>query len=227
MRGAASRRPGGRGLGASAALLRARAAHRAAICAGVAPGEPVLTTIANAPADLAALLGVWLAGGVAVPVPGDAGAFASDAIRQATARASRVDAGALERIADAPPAGRATAARRRPRHLHLGQHGQAQGRRHRPRRGWPASSPCSTGSCAWADGPHRRAAAPHLHLRHLGEPAGGAQRRPPGAGSKVHARERWRSCSRAAPPCWRRCRPCCGACWRRAAPSPRRRCARS
>ena len=48
-------------------LSQARAIARD--LAAIAPGEPVLTSIANAPSDIGALLGIWLAGGVAVPVP--------------------------------------------------------------------------------------------------------------------------------------------------------------
>ena len=66
-------------------LSQARAV--AADLSAIEPGEPVLVTIANAPLDLATMLGIWLAGGVVVPVPANAGAFASDAAQQAPARA--------------------------------------------------------------------------------------------------------------------------------------------
>jgi long-chain acyl-CoA synthetase len=45
----------------------ARTTAHLAAC-GIAPGEPVLTLMANRPADIATLLGVWRAGAVAVPV---------------------------------------------------------------------------------------------------------------------------------------------------------------
>ena len=67
------------------------------------PAEPVHLTIANRPADLGALLGVWLAGAVAVPVHRAAPAAASDRLRRTTGARFALDAGALAVIADAPP----------------------------------------------------------------------------------------------------------------------------
>ena len=93
------------GAAVSAQGLLAQARTTARDLSGISPSEPVLTAIANAPADLAALLGVWLAGGVAVPVPAKA-PFASDAIRQATGARLRVDGGRIERIATAAPPAR-------------------------------------------------------------------------------------------------------------------------
>ena len=84
-------------------LSQARASARD--LAAIAPGEPVLMSIANAPSDIGGLLGVWLAGGVAVPVPATAGGFASDAIQQATRARFRIDRGRIEQVAaDRPPA---------------------------------------------------------------------------------------------------------------------------
>jgi long-chain acyl-CoA synthetase len=94
------------GAAVSAQGLLAQARTIARDLSGVAAGEPVLTTMANAPSDLTALLGVWLAGGVAVPVPAKEAAFASDAIRQATGARLRVDSGRIERIATGPPPAR-------------------------------------------------------------------------------------------------------------------------
>jgi acyl-CoA synthetase (AMP-forming)/AMP-acid ligase II len=48
----------------------------------IAPGEPVLARLANEPTDLAAVLGIWLAGGVVVPVAANAGAAATDALQR-------------------------------------------------------------------------------------------------------------------------------------------------
>jgi long-chain acyl-CoA synthetase len=93
------------GAAVSAQRLLAQARTIARDLSAIAPSEPVLTAFANAPADLAALLGVWLAGGVAVPVPVKA-PFASDAIGQATGARLRVKSGRIERIATAPPPAR-------------------------------------------------------------------------------------------------------------------------
>ena len=70
------------------------------------PAEPVHRTIANRPADLGALLGVWLAGAVAVPVHRAAPAAASDRLRRTTGARFALDAGALAVIAAAPPRAR-------------------------------------------------------------------------------------------------------------------------
>jgi long-chain acyl-CoA synthetase len=51
---------------------------------GLTPDEPVIVPVANEARDGAALIGVWLAGGVAVPVTRNAPASAIDAIRAAT-----------------------------------------------------------------------------------------------------------------------------------------------
>ncbi|MFN3657273.1 MAG: class I adenylate-forming enzyme family protein [Pseudolabrys sp.] len=52
---------------------------------GLMPDEPVLVPVANAPQDIAAFIGVWLAGGVVVPVARHAPAAAIEATRAATA----------------------------------------------------------------------------------------------------------------------------------------------
>jgi long-chain acyl-CoA synthetase len=49
-------------------LSRAEAVRGALAGAGLAPHEPVHVRVSNQPGDLAAYLGVWLAGGVVVPV---------------------------------------------------------------------------------------------------------------------------------------------------------------
>jgi long-chain acyl-CoA synthetase len=49
-------------------LEAARSVRSALASAGVAPDEPVHVRVSNQPLDLAAYLGVWLAGGVVVPV---------------------------------------------------------------------------------------------------------------------------------------------------------------
>src|SRR3954447_16114465 len=51
---------------------------------GVHPNEPVLVTIGNRPADLAAFLGIWLAGAVAAPIHASAASTTFDAVQKAT-----------------------------------------------------------------------------------------------------------------------------------------------
>jgi acyl-CoA synthetase (AMP-forming)/AMP-acid ligase II len=62
----------------------ATAVNRALRSAGLAPDEPVLVPVANEASDPAALIGTWLAGGVAVPVARHAPKTAIDAVRAAT-----------------------------------------------------------------------------------------------------------------------------------------------
>lgn len=79
----------------------------ALVAARIHPAEPVHVTIASRPADLGALLGVWLAGGVAVPVHASAPPLAAEALQRRTQARSRVDIDGLTEIADAPPPPRA------------------------------------------------------------------------------------------------------------------------
>jgi long-chain acyl-CoA synthetase len=62
----------------------AAAIEQALRSAGLTPDEPVLVPVANEPRDAAALIGTWLAGGVAVPVARHAPVTATEAIRSAT-----------------------------------------------------------------------------------------------------------------------------------------------
>jgi len=62
----------------------ATAVEQALRGAGLTPDEPVIVPVANEARDGAALIGVWLAGGVAVPVARGAPASAIDAVRAAT-----------------------------------------------------------------------------------------------------------------------------------------------
>ena len=90
-------------------LLAGRAAELAARLRqhGIRPDEPVHLRIGNRPDDLAAMLGIWLAGGVAVPIH----LSAAPNTLQTTGEASRarfaVDAGRIEIIGEAPPPARA------------------------------------------------------------------------------------------------------------------------
>jgi long-chain acyl-CoA synthetase len=74
--------------------LAARAVHLA---------EPVHVTIGNRSEDLAMLLGVWLAGAVAVPVHRSASATTVSRLRQMTQARFSIDAGELADIAGAAP----------------------------------------------------------------------------------------------------------------------------
>lgn len=65
--------------------------------------EPVLVAISNAPADIAAFLGVWDAGGVVVPVSASAPAAATEATRAATNARLMVTSGEATRLGDHPP----------------------------------------------------------------------------------------------------------------------------
>jgi acyl-CoA synthetase (AMP-forming)/AMP-acid ligase II len=62
----------------------AAAVERTLHSAGLTPDEPVLVPVANEARDPAALMGVWLAGGVAVPVARNAPASAVETVRAMT-----------------------------------------------------------------------------------------------------------------------------------------------
>ncbi|MBB3974058.1 class I adenylate-forming enzyme family protein [Hansschlegelia beijingensis] len=82
---------------------RAAAALRAG---GLEPDEPVHVTIANRPGDIGAMLGVWLAGGVVVPVHQSAAAVTVAALTAATGARFRLDEAELTRTGDAAPPAR-------------------------------------------------------------------------------------------------------------------------
>ena len=67
------------------------------------PDEPVLVTIGNRPADLGALLGVWLAGAVAVPIHASAALATLQSVRDATAARFLIDRDEVRAVAPAPP----------------------------------------------------------------------------------------------------------------------------
>jgi long-chain acyl-CoA synthetase len=77
----------------------ATAVEQALRDAGLSPDEPVLVPVANEPRDAAALIGAWLAGGVAVPVARHAPANAIEAVRKATGARFSVTNTAEERVA--------------------------------------------------------------------------------------------------------------------------------
>lgn len=61
---------------------------------GFSPGGPVSVVIANRVEDLAGLLGVWMAGGVAVPVHAGASTTTWEGVRQALGPHTTIDCGA-------------------------------------------------------------------------------------------------------------------------------------
>lgn len=81
---------------ASAMAMRLRAA-------GLRPDEPVLVIVANRFADLAGLFGVWLAGGVAVPVHAGAAEATLAAVRDRAGPRFHLAEGEVVRIAEAVP----------------------------------------------------------------------------------------------------------------------------
>ena len=67
----------------------------------ITPSEPVLCYIANRPRDLAALLGIWLAGGVAVPAHAAAAEASVLGIRRATGARLRVSGAHVDEVSKA------------------------------------------------------------------------------------------------------------------------------
>jgi acyl-CoA synthetase (AMP-forming)/AMP-acid ligase II len=76
----------------------ATAVEHALRIVGLTPDEPLLVPVANEPRDAAALIGTWLADGVAVPVARHAPANAIEAIRTATGARFSVTNAADERV---------------------------------------------------------------------------------------------------------------------------------
>jgi len=97
---------GGALLAAQELQLKAEVLARALVASDIAPGEPVLCRIANEPLDLAALLGTWLAGGVAVPLNAAAAPASVAGVRAATGARLSVWGGRVEPIAQQQPAPR-------------------------------------------------------------------------------------------------------------------------
>jgi acyl-CoA synthetase (AMP-forming)/AMP-acid ligase II len=76
----------------------------ALLARGVAPGEPVHIRIGNRPDDIGALLGIWRAGAVAVPVHVDAAAATIERLQRRTRARFVVDGDRLDVLAaHAPP----------------------------------------------------------------------------------------------------------------------------
>ena len=77
--------------------------ERALTARGAARAEPVLLRMGNRPSDIGALLGVWRAGAVAVPLHVTAAPATYDRLRGQTGARFAVDGDRLETIAAAPP----------------------------------------------------------------------------------------------------------------------------
>ena len=82
-----------------ALLAIAERVKRALAASGVASGEPVHVRIGNRPSDLGALLGIWRAGAVAVPVHVAAAAATIERLQRRTGARFLVDGERLETIA--------------------------------------------------------------------------------------------------------------------------------
>jgi long-chain acyl-CoA synthetase len=96
------------GAGWSGADLMSHSHRVAALLARANVGrhEPVHVQIDNKPADLGAMLGIWLAGAVAVPVHGGTVPATREALAARTGARFFVSGGELERLGDQPPAPR-------------------------------------------------------------------------------------------------------------------------
>ena len=73
----------------------------------VAPNEPVHVSIGNRPSDLGALLGVWQAGAVAVPIHASAAASTIARVQRISDARFLLDGDRLDVIGEAPPPARA------------------------------------------------------------------------------------------------------------------------
>jgi len=73
----------------------------------VAPNEPVHVSIGNRPSDLGALLGIWRAGAVAVPIHALAAASTIARVQRISRARYLIDGDRLDAIGEAPPPNRA------------------------------------------------------------------------------------------------------------------------
>jgi long-chain acyl-CoA synthetase len=86
--------------------MRAHNLADALAARGVARDEPVHVRIGNRPSDLVALLGIWLAGAVAVPVHVAAAPATVERLQRRTGSRFRVDGNGVETISANPPPAR-------------------------------------------------------------------------------------------------------------------------
>jgi long-chain acyl-CoA synthetase len=97
---------GGEALTGAELLSMAQAMAQALAAQAITAGEPVLCRIANEPLDLARMLAIWLAGGVAVPVSATAASASVASILGATGARLRLLGGGVEAMSPAPVAPR-------------------------------------------------------------------------------------------------------------------------
>ena len=93
----------GEGCDGGSVLALAEEVRQALAQQAIAPDEPVHVIIGNRPADLGALLGVWRAGAVAVPVHMSAAASTVERVRRISRARFAVDGGRLAAIGAVPP----------------------------------------------------------------------------------------------------------------------------
>ena len=93
-------------LAADQVQFKAQAISHALAANALAPGEPVLCRVANEPLDLVALLGTWLAGGVAVPLTSAAAPATVAGVQQATGARLSISGERVYTIAPQRPAPR-------------------------------------------------------------------------------------------------------------------------
>jgi long-chain acyl-CoA synthetase len=84
-------------------LAEARSIAAALADMKIAPAEPVLSVTSNRPTDIAAMLGIWLAGGVVVPLHAEAAAVTAKGVQEAVGARLRVAASRVEAISTSPP----------------------------------------------------------------------------------------------------------------------------
>src|SRR6202035_3045074 len=88
-------------------LVLAERVRRALAERHVAPHEPVHVSIGNRPSDLGALLGIWQAGAVAVPIHALAAASTIARVQRISRARFLIDGDRLDAIGEAPPPDRA------------------------------------------------------------------------------------------------------------------------
>jgi long-chain acyl-CoA synthetase len=88
-------------------LALAERVRRALADRNVAPHEPVHISIGNRPSDLGALLGIWQAGAVAVPIHALAAASTTARVQRISRARFLIDGDRLDAIGEAPPPDRA------------------------------------------------------------------------------------------------------------------------
>jgi acyl-CoA synthetase (AMP-forming)/AMP-acid ligase II len=92
---------------ADSLLALAERVRHALAARHVAPNEPVHVSIGNRPSDLGALLGVWQAGAVAVPIHVSAAASTMARVQRISRARFLIDGDRLDAIGQAPPPDRA------------------------------------------------------------------------------------------------------------------------